>query len=79
MEKGKESAARVVVWREMGVARSYTMESTYCGFDQGKYKVSWSVGGLFVGLFVHQSLDGLRVDGWIDPDGLTIDWYVKKK
>ncbi|XP_041464945.1 cytosolic carboxypeptidase 1-like [Lytechinus variegatus] len=38
VDKGKESAARVVVWREMGVARSYTMESTYCGFDQGKYK-----------------------------------------
>eukprot|EP00057_Strongylocentrotus_purpuratus_P005530 XP_003731176.1 PREDICTED: cytosolic carboxypeptidase 1 [Strongylocentrotus purpuratus] len=38
VDKGKESAARVVVWREIGVARSYTMESTYCGFDQGKYK-----------------------------------------
>ncbi|XP_072166605.1 cytosolic carboxypeptidase 1-like [Diadema setosum] len=38
IDKDKDSAARVVVWREMGVARSYTMESTYCGFDQGKYK-----------------------------------------
>uniref|UniRef100_A0A4W3GW67 Cytosolic carboxypeptidase 1 n=1 Tax=Callorhinchus milii TaxID=7868 RepID=A0A4W3GW67_CALMI len=38
VEKSKESTARVVVWREVGVARSYTMESTYCGCDQGKYK-----------------------------------------
>nr|XP_039257203.1 cytosolic carboxypeptidase 1-like [Styela clava] len=38
VEKCKESTARVVVWKEMGVARSYTMESTYCGCDQGKYK-----------------------------------------
>ncbi|XP_072372803.1 cytosolic carboxypeptidase 1 isoform X5 [Scyliorhinus torazame] len=38
VEKSKESTARVVVWREIGVTRSYTMESTYCGCDQGKYK-----------------------------------------
>ncbi|XP_033108379.1 cytosolic carboxypeptidase 1-like isoform X2 [Anneissia japonica] len=38
VEKGKESTARVVVWREIGVLRSYTMESTYCGCDQGPYK-----------------------------------------
>ncbi|XP_031413188.1 cytosolic carboxypeptidase 1 isoform X1 [Meleagris gallopavo] len=40
VEKSKESTARVVVWREIGVQRSYTMESTLCGCDQGKYKVS---------------------------------------
>ncbi|XP_068131262.1 cytosolic carboxypeptidase 4 isoform X2 [Hyperolius riggenbachi] len=38
VEKARESTARVVVWREIGVARSYTMESTYCGFNQGPYK-----------------------------------------
>ncbi|CAL1528008.1 unnamed protein product [Lymnaea stagnalis] len=38
VEKVKESTARVVVWREIGVLRSYTMESSYCGCDQGKYK-----------------------------------------
>uniref|UniRef100_A0A8C5EP96 Cytosolic carboxypeptidase 1 n=1 Tax=Gouania willdenowi TaxID=441366 RepID=A0A8C5EP96_GOUWI len=38
VERSKESTARVVVWREMGVQRSYTMESTLCGCDQGKYK-----------------------------------------
>ncbi|KAJ8413913.1 hypothetical protein AAFF_G00065110 [Aldrovandia affinis] len=38
VEKSKESTARVVVWREMGVQKSYTMESTLCGCDQGKYK-----------------------------------------
>ncbi|XP_076127328.1 cytosolic carboxypeptidase 1 [Alosa pseudoharengus] len=38
VERSKEATARVVVWRELGVQRSYTMESTLCGCDQGKYK-----------------------------------------
>ncbi|KAM4597564.1 cytosolic carboxypeptidase 1-like isoform 1-T1 [Polymixia lowei] len=38
VERSKESTARVVVWREIGVQRSYTMESTLCGCDQGRYK-----------------------------------------
>ncbi|KAJ8285431.1 hypothetical protein GJAV_G00026720 [Gymnothorax javanicus] len=38
VEKSKESTARVVVWREIGVQKSYTMESTVCGCDQGRYK-----------------------------------------
>ncbi|KAI1889776.1 hypothetical protein AGOR_G00166410 [Albula goreensis] len=38
VEKSRESTARVVVWRELGVLRSYTMESTYNGCDQGVYK-----------------------------------------
>uniref|UniRef100_A0A674D2W9 tubulin-glutamate carboxypeptidase n=1 Tax=Salmo trutta TaxID=8032 RepID=A0A674D2W9_SALTR len=45
VERSKEATARVVVWREIGVQRSYTMESTLCGCDQGKYKV----GGLQIG------------------------------
>uniref|UniRef100_A0A8B9KS56 ATP/GTP binding protein 1 n=1 Tax=Astyanax mexicanus TaxID=7994 RepID=A0A8B9KS56_ASTMX len=43
VERSKESTARVVVWREIGVQRSYTMESTLCGCDQGKYKVLWTI------------------------------------
>uniref|UniRef100_A0A8C3LIY5 tubulin-glutamate carboxypeptidase n=1 Tax=Chrysolophus pictus TaxID=9089 RepID=A0A8C3LIY5_CHRPC len=42
VEKSRESTARVVVWQEMGVLRSYTMESTYCGCSHGLYKVSTS-------------------------------------
>ncbi|XP_038041075.2 cytosolic carboxypeptidase 4 isoform X1 [Anas platyrhynchos] len=38
VEKSRESTARVVVWQEMGVLRSYTMESTYCGCSHGLYK-----------------------------------------
>ncbi|XP_054441083.1 cytosolic carboxypeptidase 4, partial [Pteronotus mesoamericanus] len=38
VEKSRASTARVVVWREMGVSRSYTMESSYCGCNQGPYK-----------------------------------------
>ncbi|NWQ76524.1 CBPC4 carboxypeptidase, partial [Columbina picui] len=40
VEKSRESTARVVVWKEVGVLRSYTMESTYCGCSHGLYKVS---------------------------------------
>ncbi|NXP08658.1 CBPC4 carboxypeptidase, partial [Thinocorus orbignyianus] len=43
VEKSRESTARVVVWKEMGVLRSYTMESTYCGCSHGLYKVSKSL------------------------------------
>ncbi|XP_055365774.1 cytosolic carboxypeptidase 4 isoform X2 [Betta splendens] len=38
VEKSRSATARVVVWREIGVLRSYTMESTYNGCDQGIYK-----------------------------------------
>ncbi|XP_033023525.1 cytosolic carboxypeptidase 4-like [Lacerta agilis] len=38
VEKSRDSTARVVVWREIGVQRSYTMESTYCGCSHGLYK-----------------------------------------
>ncbi|KAL8577865.1 hypothetical protein ACOMHN_018670 [Nucella lapillus] len=38
VERAKEATARVVVWRQIGVVRSYTMESSYCGCDQGKFK-----------------------------------------
>ncbi|XP_063726567.1 cytosolic carboxypeptidase 1-like isoform X3 [Symsagittifera roscoffensis] len=38
VEKVKETTARVVVWRHLQVLRSYTMESTFSGFDQGPYK-----------------------------------------
>lgn len=44
VEKSRASTARVVVWREMGVARSYTMESSYCGCNQGPYQVGEAVG-----------------------------------
>ncbi|XP_075216062.1 cytosolic carboxypeptidase 1-like isoform X2 [Lycorma delicatula] len=38
VEHSKESTARITIWREFGVTRSYTMESSYCGFDVGIYK-----------------------------------------
>lgn len=38
MEKCKEATARIVAFKELGIKRSYTMESTYCGFDQGACK-----------------------------------------
>ena len=46
IQKSKEAAARVVVWR-MGVVRSYTMEASYCGASIGRCKVclAWGEGG----------------------------------
>lgn len=38
VEKSRSATARVVVWREIGVLRSYTMETTYNGFNLGIYK-----------------------------------------
>ncbi|XP_076178312.1 cytosolic carboxypeptidase 1 isoform X2 [Ptiloglossa arizonensis] len=35
VERNKESTARVAIWRQLGVLRSYTMESSFCGCDQG--------------------------------------------
>ncbi|XP_054005382.1 cytosolic carboxypeptidase 1-like isoform X2 [Hylaeus anthracinus] len=35
VERNKESTARVAIWRQLGVHRSYTMESSFCGCDQG--------------------------------------------
>ncbi|KAL3310361.1 Cytosolic carboxypeptidase 4 [Cichlidogyrus casuarinus] len=37
VQKTKESTARVVVWRQFGVLRSYTMESSYCGVLKNCY------------------------------------------
>ena len=31
----KESTARVVMWRQMGIANSFTMEATFCGANFG--------------------------------------------
>ena len=39
IEKSKEATARVALWKQLGIARCYTMESTYCGADQGLYQV----------------------------------------
>uniref|UniRef100_A0A0N5BWS4 Peptidase_M14 domain-containing protein n=1 Tax=Strongyloides papillosus TaxID=174720 RepID=A0A0N5BWS4_STREA len=36
--KSKESSARIALWRQFGIERSYTMESTYCGFDKKDHK-----------------------------------------
>lgn len=37
-ERSKEATARVVLWREMGIVGSYTLESSYCGTDLGDKK-----------------------------------------
>lgn len=42
VEKSRESTARVALWRQFGINRSYTLESSYCGADQGLYKVGKS-------------------------------------
>ena len=39
VESSKDGTARVVMWREMGVINSFTLESSYCGGDRGEKKV----------------------------------------
>ncbi|KAM3722028.1 Cytosolic carboxypeptidase [Dirofilaria immitis] len=36
--KTKESSGRITLWRQFGITRSYTLESTYCGFNCGSLK-----------------------------------------
>ncbi|KAF1770131.1 hypothetical protein GCK72_001949 [Caenorhabditis remanei] len=36
ISRAKESSARVNVWRQFGIATSYTLESTFCGFHKGQ-------------------------------------------
>ena len=38
VQKSKESTARVVGWKELGITNCYTLESTFCGSDFGKYQ-----------------------------------------
>jgi hypothetical protein len=38
MEKSKETTARVVLRKEFGILNSFTLESTYCGMDNGDKK-----------------------------------------
>ena len=35
VRKCKESTARVVMWRQMGITNSFTMEATFCGANFG--------------------------------------------
>lgn len=39
IERGRESTARVVVWREFDVHRSYTLEATFSGCNLGQLEV----------------------------------------
>jgi len=38
VKKGRESTARVVVARELGIFYSYTIEATFCGVNYGPLK-----------------------------------------
>ena len=37
IQKSKESTGRVVVWRELSIQNSYTIEASFCGADFEKY------------------------------------------
>lgn len=38
MQKTKESTARIVIYKEFEIINSYTIESSFCGADFGKYR-----------------------------------------
>lgn len=37
IQKSKESTARVVMWKELNIGNSYTLEASFCGADFGKF------------------------------------------
>ena len=37
IQKSKESTARVVMWKELNIINSYTLEASFCGADFGKF------------------------------------------
>lgn len=41
VERNRETTARITVWRCYGIKKSYTLETSYCGCDEGLYKVIW--------------------------------------
>lgn len=70
VEKSKESIARVVVWRKTEAQRSYTMESTLCGCDQGKYKVK------HLRISSHRNISRLSFHIYSSSFQMYIKWYV---
>ncbi|XP_072752591.1 cytosolic carboxypeptidase 1 isoform X2 [Anoplolepis gracilipes] len=73
VERNKESTARVAVWRQLGVSRSYTMESSFCGCDQGTLiGLHFDTGHLkAIGRDFCQALSMMKDDG-------DDDWIVGK-
>jgi hypothetical protein len=39
VQRSKESTARVVVWRELGLANSFTLEASFAGPSEGAHEV----------------------------------------
>lgn len=39
VERSKEATSRIVMWRELGIVNSFTLESSYCGPSIGELKV----------------------------------------
>ena len=37
MQKAKEATARIVIWKEIGITNTFTLEASFCGPDQGRY------------------------------------------
>lgn len=37
VQKAKEATARIVMWKELGITNTFTLEASFCGPDQGKY------------------------------------------
>lgn len=47
VQKSREATARVAVWREFGIASSFTLECSYCGFEKGPNKVIMKINTIF--------------------------------
>ncbi|XP_065831156.1 cytosolic carboxypeptidase 2-like [Oscarella lobularis] len=64
VQKSKEGTGRIVMWREMGIMNSFTMEATFCGAKSGHAGYHFSVADFE--LMGHHLCDTLL--DYCDPD-----------
>ena len=38
VQKDREGAARIALWKELGIVNCFTLEMSFCGSDFGKYE-----------------------------------------
>ena len=83
IDRSKMGCARVVVFSQLGIPLSYTMESSYCGFDRGEYRgrhIGVGDMGLMGARFCHGLLylDRTTPGGEkFDPDKMLVEIFVE--
>lgn len=78
MEKDKESTGRIVVYKEMGVVNSYTLETSFFGRDNGEsFTIAdWENVGGDIALMCLNLANPLAIQAGLR---LALEWYKKQK